>query len=77
MLVCVKIRAKLCSKLIRAIYWLTLDRLAAYLQSGSFFQLVGIPILYTGIDIVRGRWFIVIKKATRQQFYGMLTGSVI
>ena len=28
-------------------------------------------------SIVRGRWFIVIKKATRQQFYGMLTGSVI
>ena len=50
MLVCVKIRAKLCSKLIRAIYWLTRDRLAAYLQSGSFFQLVGMPILYTGIE---------------------------
>ena len=28
-------------------------------------------------SIVRGRWFIVIKKATCQQFYGMLTGSVI
>ena len=50
MLVCVKIRAKLCSKLIRAIYWLTRDRLAAYLQCGSFFQLVGIPVCCTNIE---------------------------
>ena len=30
---------------IRSIYKLTHDRLAVYLQSGSFFQFVGIPIL--------------------------------
>ena len=38
-----------------------------------------LPLLKKGTcsSIVRGRWFIVIKKATRQQFYGMLTGSVI
>ena len=35
---------------IRSIYKLTPDRLAVYLQSGSFFQLIGIPILYTGIE---------------------------
>ena len=34
---------------IRSIYKLTHDRLAVYLQSGSFFQLIGIPILWIGM----------------------------
>ena len=45
-----KIRAILCGlslirAKIRAIYKLTTDRVTIYLQSGSFFQFVGMPIL--------------------------------
>lgn len=51
----------------------------AYIDPSSqvYYASFYIQGLETCSSIVRGRWFIVIKKATRQQFYGMLTGSVI